>query len=415
MNISHVTVMVLFCAFLVMFMQSGFALLTSGFVRSKNALNVMMASFLDYCISSIVFFICGYGFMFGEGCDFIGANQFFLHGLQSPVEGVDPYAFWFFQSSFCGAAATIGLGAMVERLKFATHLLLTAWIAGVVYPICGHWIWGGGWLQKMGFVDFAGSTQVHLIGGVSALIGAIMLGPRFGKYSKHGKTKVIAGHSLVLIIFGAFILWFGWFGFNVGSAMHIGDGSLISKIAVNTHLAACSGAIGALFHVWIKFGKADCSMVVNGALTGLVSITAGCHCFDPEISLLIGALVGWFSTSIVLMLERLKVDDPVGVLVVHGFGGILGTLFVGLFANIPAQDGTTELLGLFYGGGLSLLKVQAIGISAVFLFSGVMIYLAIVVLRALIGFRVSEESEIKGLDLEDHGMESYHDFQIFSH
>jgi len=352
------TVWVLLGAFLVFFMQAGFGMVEAGFIRAKNACNILTKNFMDYCIASIMFFLVGYAFMFGEGNGFIGLSAFGLTSNGSCPENLPVWAFWLFQAAFCGAAATIVAGAMAERMKFSAYLMYTVVISAVVYPIIGHWVWGGGWLSEMGFADFAGSTVVHAVGGWSAFIGAMLLGPRIGKYTNGKTVKAIAGHSIPLAALGVFILWFGWFGFNAGSALGVGDGSLIGLVAINTNLAAASGAITAMIVVWVRYGKPDLSMTMNGALAGLVAITAGCAFVDPWAAIAIGAIGGVIVVFGVALLDKIRVDDPVGAVSVHGMNGIWGTLAVGLFGK--GSLGLTND-GLFYGGGFSQLGVQALG------------------------------------------------------
>lgn len=274
------TFWVLFAAFLVFFMQAGFGMVEAGFIRSKNTCNILTKNFLDFCMATIGFFIFGYAIMFGTGNNFMGFTGWFLVDAKSPVDLPLP-AFWLFQAAFCGAAATIVAGGMAERMKFKAYLIYSFLISAIIYPIIGHWIWGGGWLASMNFADFAGSAVVHTTGGVAALIGTIILKPRIGKYKPDGRANAIAGHNIPLASLGVFILWFGWFGFNPGSTLSVGDGSLIGLIAMNTNFAAASGGIVAMLMVWKMFGKPDLSMAMNGALAGLVGITAPCAYVDP--------------------------------------------------------------------------------------------------------------------------------------
>ena len=397
------TVWVLMAAFLVFFMQAGFGMVEAGFIRAKNACNILTKNFLDYCTASIMFFVVGYAFMFGKGNGFIGLSAFGLSSNGSCPANLPIWAFWLFQAAFCGAAATIVAGAMAERMKFHAYLLYTVVISALVYPIIGHWVWGGGWLSKLGFMDFAGSTVVHATGGWAALIGAILLGPRLGKYN--GKTKAIAGHSIPLAALGVFILWFGWFGFNPGSTLGVdGQESLIGLVAINTNLAAATGGIVAMITVWALYGKPDLSMTMNGALAGLVAITAPCAFVDPWAAIVIGAVGGVLVVFGVTLLDKVHVDDPVGAVAVHGMNGIWGTLAVGLFA--------TES-GLFYGGGPKQLGIQAMGTFACAGFSLVAMGLVFFLIKSTVGLRVSKDEELRGLDIGEHGMESYAGFQIF--
>ena len=404
------TVWVLIAAFLVFFMQAGFGMVEAGFIRAKNACNILTKNFLDYCIASLMFFLVGYAFMFGNGNGFIGWSAFGLSSSGSCPDNLPVWAFWLFQAAFCGAAATIVAGAMAERMKFSAYLMYTVVISALVYPIIGHWVWGGGWLSEMGFGDFAGSTVVHAVGGWSAFIGAVLLGPRIGKYNGNGAVKAIAGHSIPLAALGVFILWFGWFGFNPGSTLGVGDGSLIGLVAINTNLAAATGAICAMITVWIRYGKPDLSMTMNGALAGLVAITAGCAFVTPMAAIAIGAIGCVIVVFGVALLDKIKVDDPVGAIPVHGFNGIWGTLAVGLFGKSSlglAGD------GLFYGGGLSQLGVQALGTFVCAGFALVAMGSVFLLIKKTVGLRVSREEELRGLDIGEHGMESYAGFQIF--
>ena len=402
------TVWVLVAAFLVFFMQAGFGMVEAGFIRAKNTTNILTKNFLDFCMASLGFFMFGYAIMFGSGNGFIGMEGFFLAGAQSGAD-VPLLAFWLFQAAFCGAAATIVAGGMAERMKFPAYLIYSFLISAFIYPIVGHWIWGGGWLASMDFVDFAGSTVVHTTGGVAALIGTILLKPRSGKYRKDGTANVLGGHNIPLAALGVFILWFGWFGFNPGSTLGVGDGQLISLVAANTNLAAAAGGIAAMAAVWIVLGKPDLSMAMNGALAGLVAITAPCAFVDPWAAILIGMVGGVLVVAGVLTLDRLKVDDPVGAFPVHGINGIWGTLSIGLFGKEALGVAHN---GLFLGGGFAQLGIQALGSLSVVLFVLVAMGLIFKVIDLTIGLRVSREEELRGLDIGEHGLESYAGFQI---
>ena len=403
------TAWVLVAAFLVFFMQAGFGMVEAGFIRAKNACNILMKNFLDFAIACIFFFLVGYAFMFGEGNGFLGLSGFGLEGAANP-SGVPLHAFWLFQACFCGAAATIVAGCMAERMRFPAYLAYTAVVSAVVYPVIGHWIWGGGWLSGMGFGDFAGSTVVHLTGGSIALVGTIILGPRIGKFGPDRKARAIPGHSIPLAALGVFLLWFGWFGFNPGSTLAVGDGRAISLIALNTNIAACAGAVGAMTAAWLMFGKPDPSMTMNGALAGLVAITAPCAFVAPWAAVVIGAVGGVIVVFGVLLLDRLGVDDPVGAFPVHGLNGIWGTLAVGIFGR--AGLGLARE-GLLYGGGWAQLGVQALGLAAVGAFAAGAMAVVFLAIRATIGLRVSRDEELRGLDIGEHGMESYAGFQVF--
>lgn len=404
------TLWVLIAAFLVFFMQAGFGMVEAGFIRAKNTCNILTKNFLDFCMASLGFFMFGYAIMFGAGNGFMGLKGWFLSGTDT-AGGIPVYAFWLFQAAFCGAAATIVAGGMAERMKFQAYLIYSFLISAFIYPIVGHWIWGGGWLANLGFADFAGSTVVHAVGGFAALIGIIILKPRIGKYNPDGTSNAIAGHSIPLAALGVFILWFGWFGFNPGSTLGVGDGSLIGRVAINTNLAAAIGGIVAMAAVWKVVGKPDLSMAMNGALAGLVAITAPCAFVEPWAALVIGGIAGLVVVFGVLLLDKLKIDDPVGAVPVHGFNGIWGTLAIGLFGQKAlglAND------GLFYGGGLKQLGVQLLGVGTVVVFILIAMGLVFKLIDKTIGLRVSRDEELKGLDIGEHGMESYAGFQIFT-
>ncbi|MBN1125977.1 MAG: ammonium transporter [Sedimentisphaerales bacterium] len=394
-------------AFLVFFMQAGFAMVEAGFTRAKNAVNILMKNLMDFSIGSLAFFLVGFGLMFGTTNGLFGTTLFGLSGVEPGSDW--NWTFLIFQTVFAATAATIVSGAMAERTKFIGYLAYSVLITLFIYPIFGSWAWGGlldggGWLENLGFLDFAGSTVVHSVGGWLALAGAIVLGPRVGKYGPDGKPKAIPGHNITLAALGVFILWFGWFGFNPGSTT-TGEGS-IGYIAVTTNLAAAAGAIAAMFTAWIVMKKPDASMALNGALAGLVSITAPCDGVSPIGAILIGLAGGILVFFAVLFIDRvLKVDDPVGAVSVHGVCGAWGTLSCGLF-NMES--------GLFYGGGLKQLGVQTLGVGAAFVWAFGLGLLMFTVIKMTVGLRVSEEEELKGLDIGEHGMEAYSGFQIFS-
>lgn len=404
------TVWVLFAAFLVFFMQPGFGMLEAGLIRAKNACNILTKNFLDFCMASLGFFLFGYAIMFGSGNGLIGTSGWFLIGAESGAD-VPLFAFWLFQAAFCGAAATIVAGGMAERMKFPAYLIYSFIISALIYPMVGHWIWGGGWLSRMSFADFAGSSVVHATGGFAALMGTMLLRPRTGKYGPDGKPKATPGHNIPIASLGVFILWFGWFGFNAGSTLGVGDGELIARIALNTNIAAALGGIFAMITVWSLFGKPDLSMAMNGALAGLVAITAPCAFVEPWAALVIGAMGGVVVVWGIVMLDSLKIDDPVGAFPVHGMNGVWGTLSVGLFGKgslgLPSN-------GLFYGGGLAQLGVQALGVTTVAFFILASMGIVFKLIDVAIGLRVSREEELRGLDIGEHGMESYSGFQIFA-
>jgi len=395
------TVWTLIAAFLVFFMQAGFAMVEAGFTRAKNAGNIIMKNMMDFASGSLVFWAVGFAFMFGSGNSFIGTTGYFLQdsfanlGLDIPIA-----AFFIFQTVFAATAATIVSGAMAERTNFSGYLAYSVVITAFIYPVVGHWIWGGGWLAEMGIIDFAGSTVVHSVGGWAALAGAIVLGPRIGKYNEDGSANALPGHNLLMAALGVFILWFGWFGFNPGSTV-AGTDLSIASIAVTTNLAAAAGAVMAMIVSWIKYGKADVSMTLNGALAGLVGITAGTANVGNLSAVIIGAIAGMIVIYSVEFFDRLQIDDPVGAVSVHGVCGAFGTLAVGIFAT----DG-----GLLFGGGISLLITQLIGVVTVFFWAFGLGFVLFKAIDALIGLRVTEEDEIEGLDYSEHGTESYPDF-----
>ncbi len=394
-------------AFLVFFMQAGFAMVETGFTRAKNAVNILMKNLMDFSVGSIAFFLVGFGLMFGQTNGLFGTTLFGLSGVEPGADW--NWTFLIFQTVFAATAATIVSGAMAERTKFTGYLAYSFFISLFIYPIFGSWAWGGlldggGWLEKLGFLDFAGSTVVHSVGGWLALAGAVVLGPRMGKYGPDGKPKAILGHNLPLAALGVFILWFGWFGFNPGSTT-TGDGS-IGYIAVTTNLSAAAGAIVAMATAWVLLKKPDASMALNGALAGLVAITAPCDGVSPIGAILIGSVGGVLVVLSVLFMDHvLKVDDPVGAVSVHGVCGAWGTLSAGLF-NLES--------GLFYGGGLGQLGVQALGVVTAFAWAFGLGLGLFYLIKVTIGLRVSEEEEQKGLDIGEHGMEAYAGFQIFT-
>lgn len=394
-------------ALLVFFMQAGFAMVEAGFTRAKNAVNILMKNLMDFSVGSIAFFLLGFGLMFGETNGLFGTTLFGLRGVEPGTDW--NWTFLIFQTVFAATAATIVSGAMAERTKFTSYLGYSVFITMLIYPIFGSWAWGGlldggGWLEGLGFLDFAGSTVVHSVGGWLALAGAIVLGPRIGKYGPDGRPAAILGHNLPLAALGVFILWFGWFGFNAGSTT-TGDGS-IGYIAVTTNLSAAAGAIVAMIVSWILVKKPDASMALNGALAGLVSITAPCDAVSPVAAIFIGAVGGALVVVSVLLIDRvLKVDDPVGAISVHGVCGVWGTLSVGLF-NLES--------GLFHGGGLGQLGVQALGVVTAFAWAFGAGLVLFYVLKKTMGLRVSRVEELRGLDIGEHGMEAYAGFQIFT-
>jgi len=405
------TVWVLLGAFLVFFMQAGFGMVESGFIRAKNTCNILTKNFLDFCMASLGFFLIGYGLMFGNGNGFAGLKGWCLIGLEETVNGLPLFAFWLFQAAFCGAAATIVAGGMAERMKFHAYLIYSFIISAFIYPIVGHWVWGGGWLSNMGFADFAGSTVVHTVGGIAALVGTSILKPREGKYGIDGKPNVLAGHNIPLASLGVFILWFGWFGFNAGSTLGVADGTSIARIAINTNLAAAMGGIAAMATVWKRFGKPDLSMAMNGALAGLVSITAPCAFVEPWAALVIGTIAGYIVVRGVEIIDQLHIDDPVGAFPVHGICGIWGTLCVGIFGKQALGLANN---GFIYGGNPMQLGIQIVGSVSTVAFIVISMGIVFKLIDATIGLRISREEELRGLDIGEHGMEAYGGFQIFN-
>jgi len=409
------TLWVVVTACLVFFMNAGFGMLETGLCQAKNAVNILAKNFIVFAVSSIAFWVVGFGFMFGDGTSLVGLNGWFLQGADnSPAmgeaysgifsslnwTGVPLDAKFFFQLVFAGTAATIVSGAVAERIKFISFILFSFILVAVIYPIGGHWAWGGGWLAQLStpFSDFAGSTVVHSIGGWAALTGAIILGPRLGKYGKNGSIRPVPGHNMSLATLGTLILWLGWFGFNPGSTM-AADAAMITKVALNTNMAAAAGCILATATSWVVLKKPDLSMILNGTLAGLVAITAGCNAVGLVSSVIIGAIAGVLVVFAVIIIDRkIKIDDPVGAISVHLVNGIWGTLAVGLFAT----DG-----GLFLGGGAAKTIAQLTGIVGIGAFVGIVSAAVWLLLKFTLGIRVGEEEEFEGLDTGEHGMEAY--------
>ena len=403
------TIWVLLGAALVFFMQAGFSMCEAGFTRPKNTGNILMKNLMDFCIGTPAYFLLGFGLMFGTGSAVIGWLDPGIARDYSAIlpAGVPLWAFAIFQTVFCATSATIVSGAMAERTRFSAYCIYSAAISLLIYPISGHWIWGGGWLSQMGFHDFAGSTAVHMVGGVCALIGAKILGPRIGKYDKNGKPRAILGHNLSLAALGVFILWFCWFGFNGASTVSMTKGAaeVAGKVFFNTNLSAAVATVVVMLFTWVRYKKPDVSMALNGSLAGLVAITAGCDLVNPWAAALIGAISG---IALVLAVEfidhKLKVDDPVGAVSVHCVCGALGTLLAGLFAS-------NEYLA---GAGMSRMKffgTQVLGVGATALWAAVSITIVFFIIKKTVGLRVSAEEELSGLDLPEHGLVSaYADF-----
>ncbi len=410
------TLWVFLAAVLVFFMNLGFASLEAGMARSKNTVNILSKNFIVFAVSSLGFMLLGWGLMFGGDNPFLGTQHLFILG-ESDLSFYDDtltsnVPFWgkfFFQLVFCGTAATIVSGAVAERIKYITFIVFSFVLTLVIYPIVGHWVWGGGWLADLGFLDFAGDTVVHSLGGWAALAGAIVLGPRIGKYDKDGKPRAIPGHNMSLAVIGLFVLWLGWFGFNPGSTMSFQNPADVMHILMTTNTSAIAAVLTATAASWLLLGKPDLGMTINGCLAGLVAITGGCAYISIGNSLLIGAVAGVLVVFAVLFFDRVKVDDPVGATSVHLCCGVFGTLCIGLFA----QEGVTTLStrnGLFYGGGAGLLGTQLLGIAAV----GAFVFAASLVLwwvlKKTMGIRVTREEEIAGLDIGEHGNHAYPDF-----
>ncbi|MFO7957019.1 MAG: ammonium transporter [Candidatus Brocadiia bacterium] len=393
-------------AFLVFFMQAGFAMVEAGFTRAKNACNIVMKNLMDFSIGTLMWYLVGFGLMFGAGGALFGgshfaAGEFSEHELN--------WTFWLFQCVFAGTAATIVSGAMAGRTKFRGYLAYSAVICALIYPISGHWAWGSlfglseGWLEGLGFIDFAGSTVVHSVGGWLALAGAIVLGPRTDKYGPDGRSRAIPGHNIPLASLGVFVLWFGWFGFNAGSTT-TGDVS-IGYVAMTTNLAAAAGAVGAMIMAWLRFKKPDVSMALNGVLAGLVAITAGCANLSETAAIMTGFVAGGLVVLSVEFIDKvLKVDDPVGAVSVHAVCGAFGTLMAGLF-NTPGTPGYVD-------GGSFL--TQLIGVGAVFAWAFGTGLVLFTLIKHTVGLRVTAEEEVRGLDIGEHGMEAYAGFQIFT-
>ncbi len=401
----------LIAAALVFFMQAGFAMVETGFTRAKNAGNIIMKNLMDFSLGTPIFWLVGFGIMFGSASPFFGGFDFLADGVVG--EGYD-WTTLIFQTVFCAPAATIVSGAMAERTKFSSYCIYSMVISAVIYPISGHWIWGGGWLSQLGFHDFAGSTAVHMVGGVAAFIGAMILGPRIGKYTKDGRARAIPGHSLTLGALGCFILWFCWFGFNGGSTVALSGSSaeVAARVFVTTNMAAAVATVTVMCITWLRYKKPDVSMTLNGSLAGLVAITAGCDMVTPAGAAAIGILSGFAVVfGIEFVDQKLRVDDPVGAVGVHCINGALGTILTGLFAYYAPASVDVERAGLLYGGGFHFLGIQILGVVAVIAWVAVTMTIVFHIIRAAIGLRVSPEEEIMGLDKPEHGLSSaYADF-----
>jgi Amt family ammonium transporter len=422
------TMWTLIAGMLVFFMNLGFATVESGLCRAKNTATILAKNFIVFAASSIAFLLVGWGLMFGDGNPFFGTQGLWFvggadnspamgdayKGVYSSINwtGVPLWTKFFFQLVFAGTAATIVSGAVAERIKFGAFYLFTFLMVALIYPVTGHWIWGGGWLAKLGMFDFAGSTVVHSVGGWAALAGILVLGPRIGKYSKDGKVLPLPGHSMTSATLGVFVLWFGWFGFNPGSTM-AADAGAIGRIAVATNTAGAAAAISASVTAWLLLGKPDLSMMLNGALAGLVAITAPCAFVSIPSSLVIGLMAGVLVVLAVLFFDKIKIDDPVGATSVHLVCGVFGTLCVGLFAQDHFTPNTTGN-GLLFGGGAGLLLKQLVGVVGVGAFVFLVSLVFWKIIDAIIGVRVSAEEEIEGLDIGEHGNVAYPDFVTVS-
>lgn len=410
------TMWVFLTAILVFFMNLGFAAVEAGFARSKNTVNILSKNFIVFAVSSLGFLIIGWGLMFGGDNPLIGTQHLFILGdsdlsyyKDTLTSNVPFWGKFFFQLVFCGTAATIVSGAVAERVKYISFIIFSFILTLFIYPIVGHWVWGGGWLADLGFMDFAGDTVVHSVGGWAALAGALILGPRIGKYGKDGKVNAIPGHNMSLAVIGLFVLWLGWFGFNPGSTMSFQNPSDVMHILMTTNTAAIAAILTSTITSWIFIGKPDLGMTINGCLAGLVGITGSCAYVSIFASLIIGAIAGVIVVFAVMFFDRIKVDDPVGATSVHLGCGVFGTICVGLFA----KEGVTTLStqnGLFYGGGFKLLGIQLLGIIAVGVFVFAASLLVWFIIKKTIGIRVSREEEIAGLDIGEHGNIAYPDF-----
>jgi Amt family ammonium transporter len=413
------TIWVLITAFLVFWMNAGFGFVESGLCRAKNATNILGKNFVVFALSALAYWAIGFGLMFADGNTFIGLGGWFVGGADnSPAmgdaykgifgslnwTGVPLLAKFFFQLVFAGTAATIVSGCVAERIHYKSFMVFTLILVGISYPITGHWIWGGGWLAKMGFWDFAGSTVVHTVGGVAGLAGILLLGPRHGKYKPDGSMVPIPGHSMSLVFLGGLILWLGWFGFNPGSTM-AANPVAIAHVAMTTNMACVAAIMSSTIVAWIMLGKPDFTMTINGALAGLVAITAPCAFVSVNSSVIIGLIGGILAVPAVMLFDKLKIDDPVGALSVHLVNGVWGTLSIGLFATKEAPGGGPD--GLFNGGGMTSLITQAIGSASVIAFTFAVSFIGWYLIKMVIGMRVDLHDEITGLDKSEMGMEAY--------
>ncbi|RTE06343.1 ammonium transporter [Paenibacillus whitsoniae] len=401
------TVWVVLTAAMILLMEGGFALLEAGFVRQKNAVSIIMKVFVDISFGALIFYFVGFGLMYGKDAGgFIGTSGFFMGGDLTHINlNISHETYWLFQCAFVIAVISIVSGAVAERINFRAYILYTIAMTGLIYPIAGHWVWSvGGWLGKLGMVDFAGSAVIHALGGFAALAAAMIIGPRIGKFSADGSANIVPPSNLPLASVGAFILWFGWFGFNSGSTLSATNSS-IGHIAVTTMLSAAAGSATCILFTMLRYRKSDPPMVINGALAGLVGITAGCAFVSDVAAILIGAVCGIAMVYATEILEAKQIDDPVGAFPVHGVSGSIGTIAVGLFAQPDAvREGTA---GLFYGGGFSLLGIQALGLVTVCLWGYIMTWASLKLIQKVAALRVSRDEELVGLDVGTHGVPAY--------
>lgn len=399
------TIWVLVGTALVFFMQAGFSLCEAGFTRAKNTGNILMKNLMDFCIGTPAFWLVGFGLMFGSGTALFGTIDPLIMGDYSHIlpNGVPLWSYAIFQTVFCATSATIVSGAMAERTKFSAYCIYSAAISLIIYPISGHWIWGGGWLSQLGFHDFAGSTAVHMVGGICAMIGAAILGPRIGKYDKNGKPRAILGHNITFAALGVFILWFCWFGFNGASTVGMDSDELMEtagRVFFNTNLSAAVACCTTLIVTWIRYKKPDVSMTYNAALAGLVGVTAGCDAVSPVGAAVIGLVCGVVIVFAVEFFDKVaKIDDPVGAVSVHCVCGALGTILTGFLAT-----GVTTEKGLLYGGGFHFLGVQCLGVISVAAYVAVIITMVFLAIKHTIGLRADKEDELAGLDVSEHGL-----------
>ena len=398
------TVWVSLCAAIIFFMEAGFALLEAGFVRAKNAMSIIAKVIMDIAFGGLAFYIVGFGIAYGASNGWFAFDTGITDADLGLGLTVSNKLFWFIQLGFAIAAISIVSGAVAERMKVWAYAIFVVIFCGIMYPLAANWVWNpNGWLALRGFNDFAGSAAVHAMGGFAALAAAIVLGPRLGKYGQDGEPVAIPGHNLPLAAVGGFILWFGWFGFNPGSTLGaVGNWELIGTVATNTFLASAAGGISTMFYTYFKYGQIDITMTINGVLAGLVAITAGCNVVGPDAALLIGIIAGVLVDVAVILIDKIKIDDPVGAIAVHGVNGLFGTIAVGLFAS----DG-----GLFFGGGTALLITQCLGVLVIGAFSFTITYVIMTVMKKTIGIRVSRSEETAGIDAVSFGVEAYTTFE----